>query len=506
MGNTEINLPVSELLHTERFHETLTSKAIYLEDIGSGNLLSFTGAVVFTNARMFFLLSGGEDYERISIKYFYIFFDYITSIYTNTAKTFQLNAIRIDYKDPSNNQLEYSAYFNEVNNYSYATKIYLDKFYEDHLRDRVSQLAEINIDTAIPTDYIYYKPVYDPLFEKYGVSFEKGKIPSINSNIIANPRKTRIDGWLTEQKVKIKDIEERTKPFTKNNDLGNHVLDLDINLEDYLKELEQLIGLKPIKEEVRELINLVKIQEERREYGIDNKSINRHMVFSGSPGTGKTTVARLLGQIFKALGILSKGHFIETDRTNLVAGYLGQTAIKTSKVLESAKGGILFIDEAYSLVNTDMPSGNDSFGMESIDTILKFMEDNRDDFILIVAGYSNPMNIFLNSNPGLKSRFNTYLSFSDYSQSELIDILLLSSKQFGYKIDQQAFPHLNKIIAQIVSLKGSNFGNARSIRNLLEIAIKRQATRLINLRARTKEDLSILSSEDFLEEDVLKIN
>ena len=218
------------------------------------------------------------------------------------------------------------------------------------------------------------------------------------------------------------------------------------------------------------------------------------MVFYGPPGTGKTEIARLVGKIFKCLGILSKGHFIEADRSSLIGGYIGQTAIKTNDILNTALGGILFIDEAYSL---NSPSVSGDFGAECIATILKFMEDHRDDFVLIVAGYEKEMTEFLKVNAGLKSRFNSQLYFPNFTEKELLEILLKISQDKGYVIQDSSKNLLKNNLAKISEFKKPTFGNARSMRNLLEIAIKNQAERLMKQKVRTKEELLKLIFEDF---------
>jgi SpoVK/Ycf46/Vps4 family AAA+-type ATPase len=256
------------------------------------------------------------------------------------------------------------------------------------------------------------------------------------------------------------------------------------NLEIILKELDELVGLSDIKNEVRSLINFAKVNEIRKSKGLPAVALSLHSVFFGPPGTGKTTIARLISKAFKDLGILKKGHLVEADRSQLVAGYVGQTAIKTKEILESALDGVLFIDEAYSL------SGNDDFGKEAIDTLLKFMEDNRNRLIVIVAGYEKEMEEFLNSNPGLKSRFNKYFHFPNYSGSELLEILLRIVEKNKFVISEEAKGKLNFIINDAIFSQGHHFGNARFVRNLYEQIIQNQFLRVSQFENIEEADLS----------------
>ena len=264
-------------------------------------------------------------------------------------------------------------------------------------------------------------------------------------------------------------------------------------IEDLKAELHGYIGLNTIKEEVDSLINYVTIMQKRKEEGLPTPDLSLHMVFSGNPGTGKTMIARFMSRVYKSLGILSKGHLVETDRSGLVAGYVGQTAIKTKEVIDRAKGGVLFVDEAYALTNR---GGENDFGQEAVDTLLKYMEDERDDLIVIVAGYTQLMKRFVNSNPGLKSRFNRFMEFPDYTIDEMIGIFNMRCENSGYTLaDDETKETLRRRIEND-SKDVDGFGNARGVRNLFERALARQADRLAAFSTVTREDLMTLTKED----------
>lgn len=267
-------------------------------------------------------------------------------------------------------------------------------------------------------------------------------------------------------------------------------------LEQLMEELNSLIGLKSVKQDLANLINLVKVRKLREERGMKQPDITLHLVFSGNPGTGKTTVARLLAKIYKVLGVVSEGQLVEVDRSNLVAGYIGQTATQTAEIVESAIGGILFIDEAYTLVK-----GGDEkdFGQEAVDTLLKLMEDNRDDLIVIVAGYTDKMEEFVNSNPGLKSRFNKYIFFSDYSGKELTSIFKSMAEKQEYTTDKEASKYVQDYLTAKAKAHEENFANAREARNYLERCIERQASRIVDIEDISDDDIKTLTLEDVTE-------
>lgn len=259
-----------------------------------------------------------------------------------------------------------------------------------------------------------------------------------------------------------------------------------------IEKLTSLIGLESVKSEVRTLANFVVIQNERADRGLKTSDVSYHCVFTGNPGTGKTTVARILAGIYKDLGILKKGHLVETDRSGLVAEYVGQTAVKTNQIIDSALDGVLFIDEAYSLISD---SGVD-YGKEAVATLLKRMEDDRERLVVILAGYTNEMAAFINSNPGLQSRFTRYIEFQDYSAEELLQIYQKNLKDYDYQIDDDAFKKLKNIIDNAVANKDRNFGNARYVRNLFERTLQNQANRLSTVPKLTKDLLRTITIDD----------
>ncbi len=265
------------------------------------------------------------------------------------------------------------------------------------------------------------------------------------------------------------------------------------DLDDLLGELDSLIGLTSVKEEVRNLINLLKIIEIRQSNGLKAPPVTKHFVFTGNPGTGKTTVARLLSKIYCSLGILSKGHIVEVDRSGLVAGYMGQTAIKVKEVVDKALGGVLFIDEAYAL---SKETQNGDFGQEAIDTLVKAMEDNRDDLIVIVAGYPDLMEQFISANPGLKSRFQKTLHFEDYNARELYQVFNRFCKLNDYKLSSDASDYLMEQLHHYTMHKTKDFGNARDMRNFLDYAISNQANRLLTVDLSDTEALVTLTVSD----------
>ena len=269
------------------------------------------------------------------------------------------------------------------------------------------------------------------------------------------------------------------------------------DFDELMGQLEDLVGLVEVKKDIKNLMNLVKVRKLRQENDLPVAAMSLHMVFSGNPGSGKTTVARIMGGLYASIGVLSKGQLIEVDRSGLVAGYVGQTALKTQEVIKSALGGVLFIDEAYALSG----GGEQDFGKEAIETLLKAMEDHRDDLIVIVAGYTEPMEEFLNSNPGLQSRFNKFFNFPDYTGDELYRIFLSQLKKNSYQLNKRAVKVAKDYFNDMYENRGENFANGRDVRNFFEDTIVRQANRLAKMENPTKEDLITITVADLKEKE-----
>ncbi len=285
-----------------------------------------------------------------------------------------------------------------------------------------------------------------------------------------------------------KKAEKNTEAPSEKEDAASPEETPEETLEELLEKLDSLIGLNSVKQEVQQIINLIKVQKKGEEFGEKAPPLSLHLVFYGNPGTGKTTVARLLAKIYKCLGVLSSGQLVEVDRSGLVAGYVGQTAIKTQEVIDKAMGGILFIDEAYALTHG---KGENDFGQEAVDTILKAMEDHRDDFIVIVAGYPDLMKEFVASNPGLKSRFNQFIQFEDYTPEELKQIFLLNCRNQGLLLTEECDDYLSQFFEKMYNDRSDDYANGRDVRNYFEKVIRARANRLV-------DTLNIVSKDEFL--------
>jgi SpoVK/Ycf46/Vps4 family AAA+-type ATPase len=330
---------------------------------------------------------------------------------------------------------------------------------------------------------------------KERLSHTKRLLRALQARAKANP-----DGLVTPQeeaeqfRVAAPTSQATSSPAVRE-DIGGKSGRKPRTLDILLKNLNELVGLDGVKREIKELCDFVQVQQTRAAHGLRNTEVSLHVVFSGNPGTGKTTVARLLAEIYAALGVVSKGHLVETDRAGLVAGYTGQTALKVAAVVESARGGILFIDEAYALTREE-GSSLDHFGAEAVETLLKRMEDLREDLVVVAAGYTEEMRRFINSNPGLRSRFTRFIAFDDYSPEELVLIVGRLAAQQDYRLTSGASTRLLELFNRAFQARDKTFGNARFARNAFEQAISNQATRVATLSKVTPEILTSIEAGD----------
>jgi SpoVK/Ycf46/Vps4 family AAA+-type ATPase len=281
-------------------------------------------------------------------------------------------------------------------------------------------------------------------------------------------------------------------PLPKKKEETKVVASKDESIDDIINELNSLIGLDEVKREINTLVNFIKIQKAREASGLKSTNISYHIVFTGNPGTGKTTVARIVAKIYKALGILKQGQIVETDRSGLIAEYVGQTAVKVNNVIDSALDGVLFIDEAYALVS----EGMSDYGKEAVASLIKRMEDDRERLVVIVAGYTNEMKNFIDTNPGFKSRFNRYIDFSDYTADELLEIYTSQCGRLEYKLTEEAKSKLQIIFQKAYQQRDRSFGNGRFVRNVFEKTLELQANRIAALGNLDKEVLTTIDASD----------
>lgn len=329
------------------------------------------------------------------------------------------------------------------------------------------------------------------LYKKRHLFYKEKQMASVHVAHIESQSAERAAREEAQKQEPMLSLEETAEQEEQNE---NAILDSigAAHLDELLGELNALVGLSEVKTEIRSLVNLIKVRKMREKYCLPEIEMSYHMVFTGNPGTGKTTLARLVGKIYKELGILTHGEMTETDRSGLVAGYVGQTALKVKEVVEKAVGGILFIDEAYALAS----NGSNDFGGEAIDTLVKLMEDHRDNLVVIVAGYTEEMKRFLKSNTGLVSRFNRFIHFPDYSTKELVDILGGMAAKAGLKLEEGLQDTVYYYLESMTEKDKEEFGNARGIRNLFETMVVNQANRLVTMAECSVEQLTLIKAED----------
>jgi len=437
----------------------------------------FPGCIIYDLGQIAKLFSGGQLKDRNLETSGYVLLsnyllptpitDFYLEDYTKIARAHIFSAFT-----------EMIKVFNDVVNGGNPVKIQVMSL-EDKEKD--AQPAKLQL-LSLP---LWLKVSQSPHFDQYA------KVLYQYANVI-----TKADGIVTENETKkLKQLYQIIHhPINDSSPSESVILESSegSSLESLVEELHGMIGLNAVKQEINSLVNYVKIQKARTEAGLKSSAMSYHLVFTGNPGTGKTTVARIVAQIYKHLGILSKGHLVETDRAGLIAEYSGQTAVKVNRVVDSALNGILFIDEAYSLVGEN----KDDFGKEAVATLIKRMEDNRDKLVLIIAGYTNEMKKFIETNPGFKSRFNKYVEFPDYTPDEMMAIFNSQSTKLDFSLSNQADTKLQQLIRQAYIQRDKTFGNGRFVRNIFEKTLERQANRIAASAELTRELLTTILVED----------
>jgi len=386
----------------------------------------------------------------------------------------------------------------------FSNNVSIENFYSTS-RDVINKIDDVPycISIALKRDNDKHDEFTSVIFKEYMtildcyVCLEKDSFPEKEKEI--KKIHDSLDDYIRTRNSHFKGIDNKsiieTNHYIKEEKASDEKTEKTLDV--LIRELNEMIGLDGVKNNVQEMLELLKVRKERERRGMENSDMSLHMVFTGNPGTGKTTVARLLAQIYKKMGILAKGQLIEADRSRLVGAYIGQSERNTKEIIDQAMGGILFIDEAYSL--SDAGSSND-YGHEVISVLLKAMEDNRDKLIVIVAGYTDKMDSFLASNPGLKSRFNTFIHFEDYTPSEMLNIFNYTCRKAGFKPTPSCKLAVKEMINNYCANKSERFANGRDIRNLYEKTIRNQHKRIANMYTElsdvSEDELNTISEED----------